>query len=55
VVQTASPIDGNVALLAIETRGTLHAATGANSAELEQAVKDRAVVADVVFALLSHK
>jgi hypothetical protein len=52
VVETASPVHGDVALAAVQPCGTLHAASSADTAELEQTVKDRAVIADVVFALL---
>ena len=55
MMQTACPIDGNVALLSIQAGGTLHAAARADAAELEQPVEYRAVVAHVVFALLAHE
>jgi len=52
VMQTASPVDSNIAFAAVQPRRTLHTATSADTAELEQTVEDRTVVADVVFALL---
>lgn len=52
VVKTTGPVDGNVALLAVETRRALHAASGTNAAKLEQAVKDGAIVPDVELGLL---
>lgn len=52
VVEATSPVDGDVALLAVEAGGALHAATGADATEFEEAVKDGTVVSDVVFALL---
>lgn len=55
MVETTGPVDGDVALVAVQTGGALHAAAGADAAELEQAVKDRAVISDIVLALLSHK
>lgn len=55
VVQTTSPVDGDVALAAIQPCGALHAASSADSAELEQAVEDGTVVTDIVFALLFAK
>jgi hypothetical protein len=55
VVKTTRPIDRNVALLAVEAGRTLHAAACADAAELEEAVKDWAVIADIVLGLLSHK
>ena len=52
VVETASPVDSDVAFSAVQSCGTLHAASSADTAELEQAVKDGTIVADIVFALL---
>lgn len=52
VMQTAGPVDSNVALAAVQSCSTLHTATSADAAELEQAVEDWAIVADVVLALL---
>jgi len=53
-MQAARPVDGNVALLAVESRSALHRAAGADAAELEEAVEDGTVVADIVFSLLAH-
>src|ERR1700678_2069055 len=53
VVKASSPVDGDLALLAVETGGALHAAASADGAELEEAVKDRAIIADIVLVLLS--
>ena len=36
VVQAAGPVDGNVALFAVEPGRALHASAGADAAELEQ-------------------
>ena len=52
VMQTTGPVHSNVALAAVQPRRALHAAASADTAELEQSVKDGTVVADVVFALL---
>ena len=52
VMKTASPIDCNVALLAVQTGGTLHATTSADTAELEQAIEHGTIISDIVFALL---
>lgn len=52
VMQTASPIHGNVTLASIEARGTFHAPTSAYAAELKQAIEHRTIVSDIVFALL---
>ena len=54
-MQSTCPVDGNVALVAVEAGSTLHASARADAAELEEAIEDRAVIADVVLALLSHK
>ena len=54
VMKTSRPIDSDVTFLTIQSRGTLHAATGANTAKLEQAVEDGAIITDVVLALLAH-
>lgn len=53
VVKSAGPIDGNVALLSVEASSALHRATSADAAELEQAVEDRTIVANVVLCLLA--
>ncbi len=53
-MQASRPVDGNVALLAIQSRRTLHAASGTDAAKLEEAIEDGAVVANIVFTLLSH-
>jgi hypothetical protein len=52
VMQTASPVDSDVALAAVQSCSAFHAASSADSAELEQAVEDGTVVANIVFALL---
>lgn len=55
VMETASPVDGDVAFPAVQPCGALHAASSTDTAELEQTVKDRTVVADVVLSLLLAK
>jgi hypothetical protein len=52
VMQTASPVDGDVAFSAVQSCSALHAASSADTTELEQAIEDGTVVADVVLALL---
>lgn len=52
-MKPTSPIDGNVALLSVETGSALHRAASADATELEQTIKDRTVVTDVVLRLLS--
>lgn len=53
MVKATSPVDGYVALLAVETSSTLHGATSADAAKLKQPVKNRAIVTDVVSALFT--
>jgi hypothetical protein len=52
MMQTTSPVDSNLTLLAIESRRTLHTATSTYATELEQPVEHWTVVTDIVFALL---
>lgn len=52
VMQPARPVDSNIALLPIQPSRTLHTASCAYAAELEQSVKHRTVVSYVVSALL---
>lgn len=54
VVQSTSPIDGNVTLLAVEASCALHGTTSADTTEFEQAVKHRTIITDVVLSLLAH-
>lgn len=51
MVETTGPVDRNVALVAIQTRGALHTPTGADAAKFKQTVKDGTIVSYVVFAL----
>lgn len=55
VMQTTSPIDGDVALLAVESRSALHATARTDTTKLEETVKYRAIISDVVFSLLPHE
>lgn len=54
-MEATSPIDGDVAFSAVQSRSALHAASSADTTELEQAVEDRTIVTDVVFSLLLAK
>ena len=51
-MKTASPVDGNFALLAIQSRRALHTATCADPTELEQPVEHWTIISDIVLALL---
>ena len=51
-MQTTSPVDSDLTLLAVESCRTLHAATSTYAAELEQTIEDGTVISDIVFALL---
>lgn len=53
-MKTSGPVDGNVALLSVESGSSLHTSTGADATELEEPIKHRAIIADVVFALFTH-
>jgi hypothetical protein len=52
MMQSACPIDGDIAFPSVQTRRALHGASRTDTTELEQAVKDRAVVSNIVLALL---
>lgn len=54
MMQTTSPIDGNVALLSVEPCSAFHGSTGTDATELEKTIEYRAVIADVVLGLLAH-
>jgi hypothetical protein len=51
-MQSTSPVDCDIAFPSVQTRRPLHGASRADTAELEQAVKDRTIISDIVFALL---
>jgi hypothetical protein len=51
-MQSTGPVDGNIALAAVEPRSAFHGSACTDTAELEQSIKDWAVVSHVVLALL---
>lgn len=51
-MQTSCPIDRIIAFAPIQTSGAFHATTRTDSAELEHAVEDGTIIANVIFALL---
>lgn len=51
MVKATSPVDGNIAFVAVQSCGAFHAATSADSAELEETVKHGAIVSNIVPAL----
>jgi hypothetical protein len=51
-MQATRPVDCDIALSSVQTRRAFHCATRADTAELEQPIEHRAVVSDVVLALL---
>ena len=55
VMESTSPVDRDVAFASVEARSALHAATGGDTAELEEAIKDGTIVADIELALLFHE
>jgi hypothetical protein len=52
VMETSSPVDGDVAFAAVKTSCAFHAASGANTAEFEETVKDWTVIPDIILSLL---
>lgn len=53
VMQTAGPINCDVAFLSIKACCALHTAASTDTAKLKKAIKDRAIVSDIIFALLA--
>lgn len=53
VVQPTCPIHSDITFVPVQTRSTFHAAAGTDTAELEEAVEDGTVVADIVLCLLA--
>ena len=49
MMEPTSPVHSDVALVAVKTRGTFHAASGANTAKFEQTIKHRTVITDVTY------
>lgn len=52
MMQSTSPVYSDVALAPVQSRSALHTAAGADPTELEQTIEHRAVISNVVFALL---
>jgi len=51
-MKATRPIDRDITLATVQSRSTLHTTTTGDTAKFEKAVEDRAVVANIVFALL---
>jgi hypothetical protein len=51
-MQATSPVDGDVAFATVQTSSTFHTATSTDSTEFKEAVKDWAIITDIVLALL---
>ena len=51
-MQTAGPVDGDIAFSSVEPSSPFHAPTRADTAEFEKTIKDRAIVPDVILGLL---
>lgn len=47
-METAGPVDSNIAFVAVQSRSTLHTTSCANSTEFEKAVEDRTIVSNIV-------
>lgn len=52
MVQSTGPVDSNVTFPAVQARCAFHGSASADATKLEQTIKDRTVITDVVFALL---
>lgn len=50
VVESAGPVDGDVAVVVVEFHGALERGAGVHGAEVEEALEDGAVVSDVEVA-----
>jgi len=50
-MKSSRPVDGDVAFAPVESSSSLHTATSADAAEIEQAIEDWAIVTNIVFAL----
>lgn len=55
MMEPTGPVHSYVALVAVKTRGTFHAASSANTAKLEQTIEHRTVITDVIPALFLRK
>lgn len=55
VMKTSSPVDCDVAFATVQSSGAFHATTGTDTTKLEEPIKDRAIISDVVFSLLLGK
>ena len=55
MMQPSRPIDGDIALAAIQPRRALHTAPRTDATELKQAIKHGTVIANIVLALLLGK
>lgn len=55
MMQSAGPVDRNVAFATIQSCRAFHAAAGTDATELEQSIKHRAVITDVMLVLLLGK
>jgi hypothetical protein len=53
VVEATRPVDGNIAFLSIEPSSTFHATTSTNTTELEEAIEDGTVIANIELCLFS--
>lgn len=50
-MKAAGPIDGDVALLSVESRGTFHTSTSTDAAEFEEPIEDRAIITNIELSL----
>lgn len=52
VMKTTSPIDGDVALSAVQSSRSLHTSTTGDTAELKESIKHRTIISNVILSLL---
>lgn len=51
-MKTTSPVDCDVAFTTVQSGGAFHAATGTDTAELEESIEYRTIVSNIEFSLL---
>ena len=54
-MQSACPVNCNIAFPSIQSRCSLHAAARADAAKLKQAIKNRTIITYIVSSLLLHE
>jgi len=52
VMKTSGPVDSDVAFTTVQSSGAFHTTPSADTTELEESIKDRAIIPDIVLSLL---